>query len=199
MQDSDAQGFERAMIRLCAGFNVPFNNARRDAYWRSFRKVSLLEFTGLIDIALVESSFATMPTVGALSELHQRQIQAGRPRPKAHTGKAEPTIQEQLCAYATLAWHGRLTPTEFALPWTFVYREWTDTALETPFNRDGRGAECIGVVIERHDGTKIGISAESMLADLEGHAKALRSFKPGPKPPERNPDAWRSNLPDLHA
>lgn len=195
VQESDGKNFERALQRLCAAFDVPMTDARREAYWRSFRKLSLLEFTGLVDMALVESTYASMPTVGALWELHRRN--SGPPPEPTTTGKSGPNIQEQLCAYATLKLHHRLTPLEFSMPWTYVYREWIDEARQTPFNKDGRCAECTGVVIDLKDGSRIGFSVASMLADAEGHAKALRSFKPGPYPSPEQVAAWQTTLPDL--
>lgn len=149
MQESDSDNFERALKRLCAGFDVPMTDARRDAYWRSFRKLQLLEFTGLVDMALVESTFASMPTVGALWELH-RKIQAPTQAKKA----SGPSIQEQLCEYAAKTLWSRLSPLEMSTPWTYVYREWM---------QDGKQcAECIGVVIEKKDGTRLGITVADM-------------------------------------
>lgn len=159
MQENDTVNFERALLRLCAGFDVPMSDARKEAYWRSLRKLQLLEFTGLIDMALVESTFASMPTVGALWELH-RKVQSPRSTGITTSG---PTLQEQLCAWVAKQVHGRLTPKEFSRPWTYVYREWRDG--------DKRCAECTGVVIERDDGTRLGFKVADM--QTEDQAKRL--------------------------
>lgn len=193
MQESDLPAFERAFSRLCAGFDTPPTASRKDAYWRSFRKISALEFAGLVDTALVESTFVSMPNVGALWELHRKNS----PRPSQPAAQSGPTIQEQLCEYGAMKLRTRLTSLEYSMPWTYVYREWIDPARVTPFNKEGKCAECTGVVIDLANGSRIGFSVESMLADTEGHAKVMRSFKPGPLPTEAQMAAWRSKLPDL--
>lgn len=152
MQESDTANFERSLQRLCAGFDVPMSDARKEAYWRSFRKLQLLEFTGLIDMALVESTFASMPTVGALWELH-RKVQSPRASSLPNSG---PSLQERLCEYVLREFGSRLTPKEMAGPWAYVYREWRDG--------DKHCAECTGVVIEREDGTRIGFQVRDMQA-----------------------------------
>lgn len=185
MQETDAKAFERAMTRLCAGFNVPLTPARRDAYWRSFRKLSVLEFTGLIDVALVESTFAEMPTVGALWELHRRNTEIPVAAASS-SSRHEPTIAEQLCEYTARKLNSRLTPLEYSMPWTYVYREWMENGK--------RCAECTGVVIDLQNGTKIGFSAEAMRADIEGSAQTLRAFRPGPKPTAAQTAAYKWKL-----
>lgn len=148
MQESDAKTFERALSRLSAGFNVPVTDARREAYWRAFRKLTVLEFAGLVDTALVESTFASMPTVGALRELHHK-VQPETVSPTANNG---PSIQVQLCAYAARRLSHLHQTTAYSLPWNYVYR----------------GAECIGLVVEREDGTRLKFS----VADMQGEAAA---------------------------
>lgn len=170
MQESEFHLFERVFNRLCAGFNTPPTDVRRDAYWRSLRKLAVLEVAGLVDMALAESTFTSMPTVGQLWELHRKNSEPYAP---AIPMKSGPSIQEQLCAYAAIRLHGSLPPNDFSHPWTYVYREGSAEGKRT--------AECIGVVVEA-GGKKTGFSTSAMLADLEGHAKALRSFQPGPLP-----------------
>lgn len=195
MQDSDAKGFERALARLCAAFDVPVTDARREAYWRSFRKLKLLEFTGLVDVALVESTFASMPTVGALWELFRKVAQA--PATQVASG---PSIQAQLCEYAAQHVHDLAGPKdgmtlwEYSRPWTYVYREWIDASKATDVNPEGKCAECIGLVIDLANGKRIGWSVAAMLDDVHGHAKALRAFKPGPAPTDEQRAAWHSKV-----
>lgn len=196
MQDTDAKSFDRALSRLCAGFDVPVTDARREAYWRSFRKLSVLEFAGLVDTALVESTFTSLPTVGALWELH-RKLQTPVSTPTATDG---PSIQAQLCEYAAQHVHDIAGPKdgmtlwEYSRPWTYVYREWWDATRPKGFEKC---AECIGLVIDLDNGKRIGWSVAAMLADTEGHAKAMRSFRPGPKPSDQQMAAWRSKMPNL--
>lgn len=153
MQENDTAGFERAFKRLCAAFDSPPTEARKDAYWRSFRKLQLLEFTGLIDMALVESTFASMPTVGALWELH-RKVQSPLSTGIPTNG---PTLQEQLCQFVLRKMGSQLTPKEITGPWTYVYREWRDG--------DKRCAECTGVIIERENGARLGFKIADMKAE----------------------------------
>lgn len=151
MQESDHQDFERAFARLCAGFDTPPTNARRDAYWRSFRKLAVLEFAGLIDAALVESTFASMPTVGALWDLHRRKS-----APADQIPRSGDSLQEQLCAYVMRAYGASFTPTDIARPWTYLYRTWTAG--------DKRCCECTGVLIERENGSVTRVMVADMRA-----------------------------------
>lgn len=156
MQESDAIGFERAFRRLCAGFDSPPTEARKDAYWRAFRKLQLLEFTGLVDTALVESTFASMPTVGALRELH-RKVQPDNGAASANDG---PSVQAQLCEYVARRLSHLHKTTAYALPWTYVYREW---------NADGKHcAECTGVIVTLEDGSRLKFD----VADMHGERAA---------------------------
>lgn len=191
MVDIDLPEFLLTLARLCAGFDVPMTEARKDAYWQAFRKLPLRDFERLVNSAL-SADFEKIPTTASLWRLHRKNA-----APTPVTVQEGPTLQEQLCAYATLQLSGRLKPLELSMPWTYVYREWTDEARKTPFNKDGKCAECTGVVIDLQDGTRLGFSVAAMQADIEGHAKALRSFKPGPKPSDAQTAAWRSKLPDM--
>jgi hypothetical protein len=174
MQEADLPAFERAFRRLCAGFDVPVTDARREAYWRAFHKLSVLEFAGLVDTALVESTFASMPTVGALRELH-RKVQSPAPAEAAPSG---PSIQAQLCEYAAIKLKHlcakTATPAErwkYSRPRTYCYREW----------RDGQGkscAECMGVVIDLDNGTKVGWTVTNMHGDTEVYAEVMRRCHP---------------------
>ena len=173
MQESDAKGFERALSRLCAGFDVPLTDARREAYWRAFRKLRLLEFTGLCDTALVESTFASMPTVGALWELH-RKLQP----PSEAPADAGPLLQTQLCEYAAIKLKHlcakTATPAErwtYSRPWTYCYREWRDETGKSC-------AECMGVVIDLDDGRKVGWTVTNMRNDTEVYAQVMRRLSP---------------------
>jgi hypothetical protein len=95
-----------------------------------------------------------------------------------------PTIQEQLCAYATQHVHDTggpkgMTLLQLGRSWNYVYREWFDATRPKGFERC---AECIGLVIEIDDGTRFGWSVRAMNADRYGHAKTKKSFFPGPFP-----------------
>jgi hypothetical protein len=174
VQDTDAKGFERALSRLCGGFDVPLTDPRREAYWRSFRKLSLLEFTGLVDTALVESTFASMPTVGALWELH-RKVQS----PTSDIAAASaPSIQAQLCEYAAIKLKHlcakSATPAQrwqYSRPWTYCYREWVDGGGK-------QCAECMGVVIDLDDGKRVGWTVTNMRADAEVYEQVMRRLHP---------------------
>lgn len=108
--------------------------------------------------------------------------------PQVHTDSG-PSLQAQLCAYATLNLRTRLHPKQFALPWTYLYREWND---ENRPKHLQKCAECSGLLIpqwdEEHPAFRFTVS--EMLADKEGHAKALRSFQPGPRPTHEQRKNW---------
>lgn len=154
MQESDGTAFERVFRRLCAGYDTPPTDERKAAYWRSLRKLTLLEFAGLVDMALVESSFASMPTVGAMWDLHRR-TQAPQPASAAVMG---PTLQEQLMAHVARRLGGAITEVRDG---TFVYREWTDTARP---KGQQRCAECIGWIGCLPNGDRIAFSVTDMQA-----------------------------------
>ncbi len=99
------------------------------------------------------------------------------PQPVSNKG---PTIQEQLCVYASLMLRARLDPAQFALPWEYLYREWIDDEKPKHLQRQ---AECTGVVIPAVVGyDSFTFTAASMLCDKEGYQKAMRYFQPGPVP-----------------
>lgn len=115
-------------------------------------------------------------------------VQAIANMPIVRTDKG-PTIQEQLCAYATLKLHdrvvaGTMSDKAFSAPWTYVYREWWDA---TRPKGSERCAECSGVVIDLPNGDRIGWSVMMMQGDADGYRKALDSFKPGPKARQPEP------------
>jgi hypothetical protein len=50
-------------------------------------------------------------------------------------------------------------------------------------------------VIELDGGKRLGWSVAAMLGDTEGHAKVMRSFRPGPLPTEAQMRAYHGILP----
>lgn len=127
------------------------------------------------------------PALGAF-----QQACMSLPTPKREGG---PTIQEQLCEYAALHTHDmalvgeKMTLVDYSLPWTYVYREWRD---ETQSKGLERCAECIGLVIDLGNGRRLGWSVNAMLMDHDGHARALRNFRPGPLLSEAQMAAYRN-------
>lgn len=117
------------------------------------------------------------------------QTSANMPIAQADKG---PSIQEQLLEYAALKLIHRIKPIEYARPWTYVYREYWDATRPKGFERC---AECTGVVIDLDDGTRLGFSVASMLGDTEGHAKAMRMFRPGPLPTEAQIRSYHALIP----
>lgn len=116
---------------------------------------------------------------------------ADMPLPQSHSG---PSVQELLSAYATQQLFFRLKPNELSRAATYVYREWWDATRPKGFERC---AECTGIVINLDNGDRLGFSVQNMLADTEGHAKAVRSFRPGPRPSQQQVDAFRAVLPGI--
>ena len=109
--------------------------------------------------------------------------------PQPSTDKRGPSIQEQLCAYVTLALFSRLNPKQFALPWTYLYREWIDESRPKHLQKC---AECTGVLIPQLDeeNPAFRFTVAQMMGDKEGYAKALKSFEPGPRPSEERRKNW---------
>lgn len=172
MVDIDLPEFLLALARLCAGFDTPVTEARKDAYWQSLRKLTLREFERLVNAAL-SGDFLKMPTTGALWKM-QRESFSAAPTPVSEG----PSIHAQLVEYAKHKLSHRLKAGTLAYAMTYLHRP------------DG---ECVGVVIDLDANTRIGFRVGDMLADVEGHAYALRRFKPGPRP------AQQLGLPDLSA
>lgn len=118
-------------------------------------------------------------------------IKACMDLPIARSDKG-PSLQEQLAAYASLLIHGKEPirdpdrAKQFMLPWTYLYRQWTDSEKPKPIQNC---AECVGVMIPAvGEQPEIRIMVIDMLANSMLHQKALRSFEPGP-PPRRTLDA----------
>jgi hypothetical protein len=124
---------------------------------------------------VIRESINHPPTLGAF-------IQACNELPVTPLDSG-PSIQSQLCAFASVRHFEALTPTQQRGPWTYLYREWRDESKVTPFNKTGRCTECTGLVIEP-DGASPGyrIMVEDMQMDSQGHNRAIQSFKPGPRP-----------------
>jgi len=104
--------------------------------------------------------------------------------------KEEGTLQEQLMEYSKLKLKERmrLGTLDYALAWTYVYREWWDASRPKGMERC---AECTGIVIDLASGDRLGFRTSDMLADSDGHAKAMKMFRPGPPPTGEQMDIWR--------
>jgi hypothetical protein len=89
-----------------------------------------------------------------------------------------PSVQSILSAYAVLTVGARLHLMQFSFPWTYLYREWIDE--EKPKHAQ-RQAECVGLLIPAwgSEHPEYRIMVIDMLADSDGHARAVESFKPG--------------------
>lgn len=189
MLSTDREEFEVQMALLCAGFNVPLGD-RVEAYWKGVAKMSLLEFARTVEYALGEEGPEKIPSTAQLWAIKKKMRSVGAiavPTMDAD-GKALPTIQEQLCEYAAQHTHDLAGPVgmtllEYSRPWVYVYREWRD-------EKANQCAECIGIVIELDTGKRLGWSVKAMLEDRDGHARALRAFKPGPKPTVKQMAVW---------
>lgn len=177
MQVDDLAEFETVVGKLCAGFEVPVTKARKDAYWTGFRKMPMTQFSRLVDLALNESTFISMPTVGALRKLSH---EPGTKNPAQGQGQQGPSLQEQLCDYVMLArfpsgQDSKFSPDQMrqtSQPWTYLYREWRD-------EKGRQCAECTGVLIPA-SGSLPGyrVTVADMLGDPL-HDRVLKRAKPG--------------------
>jgi hypothetical protein len=112
------------------------------------------------------------------------------PSPRASSDSG-PSLQEQLTAYVVIT-RPSMDRAQRAAPWTFVYREWLDP--EKPKYQQ-RCAECSGVLIPAvgpHEGFQVTVL--DMLGNKSGHARALRSFKPGPPPTAIQSEVYRDGV-----
>jgi hypothetical protein len=66
MQVSQRAEFEILLEKLYAGFNMPISEARKAAYWDGLAKMSLGQFSSVVDIALGENGPERIPPVPAL-------------------------------------------------------------------------------------------------------------------------------------
>lgn len=155
MQAADRPDFDVAMNRLCASANAPPTQARRDAYFDAFKKITLLEFTGLVDIATRSPDYPDMPTTGQLWALHERVQSQNRPAPAQVFG---PTLQEQLLAWITRRMGVAVTTVKTP---TFLYREWVDASRP---RGQQNCAECVGWMAELPDGGRVQFEVAEMHA-----------------------------------
>ena len=175
MQSADREQFNTQVRTLMGGHEVFPSPDKIEAYWTAFgTKLSLIQFTRIIDHALSEDGPEDMPTVPQMWALY-RDLRNPH-RVAAHTD-GPPTSdiaspQVQLCTYAKLT--QRFTASESARPWEYRHREWWV---------DGkRLSELAAVHILRDDGNTTRITVADMRGDTQGYARMLKSFEPGPRP-----------------
>lgn len=155
MQAADRPQFDEVMNRLCSAYNAPPTQPRRDAYFEAFKKLTLLEFTGLAEVASRTPDYATLPTTGLLWALHERTQSANRPAPAQVFG---PTLQEQLLEWITKRMGVAVTTVKAP---TFLYREWVDTSRPKGLQNC---AECVGWQAHLPDGRLVSFSVADMHA-----------------------------------
>jgi hypothetical protein len=83
MQLQDREEFRAQLEKLCAAFNVPCTEAREEAYFRAFSRLSLIAFARLVDAALDENGPQKLPTVHDLWELYKHTKGAKSQAPPA--------------------------------------------------------------------------------------------------------------------
>lgn len=186
MQVEDVEEFERQLRRLCAGFELPLTQLRKEAYETGLAKMSIGQFARCVEYALGEHGPEKFPTTNKIWTMCRKLRAPAAPAQlpaELPNGVAGPSIQEQLCDYAALRLLDHIKPIEYSRPWTYVYRQWKD-------DEGKRCAACIGVVIDLDNGKKIGFSTNQMLADTEGHARVMQRSRPGPPPTEAQKRAY---------
>jgi hypothetical protein len=117
LQTADREEFEIQLAKLCAGFNVPATSARKEAYWSSLAKMTVVQFARCVDIALSPSGPDDLPTAKGLWRLHWKSRGGGHTFVQTSARPADPDhlaywANRLLLAHATA--RGGFGPDELA-------------------------------------------------------------------------------------
>lgn len=120
---------------LCAAFNVPLGD-RADAFWRAFYRLSLLEFTRMVDAAVApESDFEKFPTVA--------QMWGVRKRFKATSTRNVPKGRQSALVEFVMR-NFKLSDLQRAAPWNWITRQSPDPRKE---DQERMSFEFLGVIV----------------------------------------------------
>jgi hypothetical protein len=98
MLSTDRTEFDAQVSTLCAGFNIPATQERKDAYWTGLAKMTLIEFTRCVEFALSEEGPDKPPIPKAIWKLHRDIKSNARTRTQQVVQRIE--HQDHLLYYA---------------------------------------------------------------------------------------------------
>jgi hypothetical protein len=75
---ADRSEFERHFSILCAAFDVPCTDERKEAYWLAMASMPMLMFARIVQWVLTEEEWARIPKPGQLWQV-KRRMRAGPP------------------------------------------------------------------------------------------------------------------------
>jgi hypothetical protein len=67
----DQKEFDALLAQLCAGYNVPATDERKQAYWTGLQKLHIAAFQRVVEYALGEHAPEKFPTTRAIWDLHK--------------------------------------------------------------------------------------------------------------------------------
>jgi hypothetical protein len=84
MQSADRAQFDEEFGRLCAGYGAPVTAQRTKAYWSGLAKMSIAQFTRVIDFAIGEHGPEQLPPPKGIWKIHH-QLRGATTAPHVHT------------------------------------------------------------------------------------------------------------------
>lgn len=96
MQTSEMQDFEQQLSVLCAGYNLPVTPHRKHAYFVGLAKMSLVQFTRVVEYAVSDDGPEDFPTSKAVWKLHREILRHARVQAPKPSDAHEPDHVEFL-------------------------------------------------------------------------------------------------------
>lgn len=117
MHPTEREAFDEQIGILCAGFNVPITDDRREAYWKGLGKMPLISFTRAVEYALGEhgpDKIPTSPQLWALSRAARSTRVDARPKAQESAPQAADRVS-LLAQSALLQFIGQQQPSDASL------------------------------------------------------------------------------------
>lgn len=89
MQSADREQFDAHLGALCAGYNVPSTDLRREAYWVALQRMELPAFVRVVEYALGERGPDKIPTTKGIWALYH-DLRRGRSAPASTQATTDP-------------------------------------------------------------------------------------------------------------
>lgn len=93
MIPDDRKEFDALLAQLCAGYNVPFTEERKQAYWTGLQKLHIAAFTRVVEYSLGEHAPEKFPAVRGLWDLH-KILRRQAPPPRVSDSAPPPDITD---------------------------------------------------------------------------------------------------------